>query len=127
VFAEMLLDVINHGVTLNAAEAASEEFHNSGIGIHCGKRFPILLTPLTQANAAARQCHKGTHHCAARVGCDNALRFRRNSSRCTLEHRSPNPSATWGLDFKGQIRPSAICSVSKIMAINRSIFGIRAY
>jgi hypothetical protein len=41
----MLLDTVNHRVALNAIEATPEEFHNSRIGIHCGKRFPILVMP----------------------------------------------------------------------------------
>jgi hypothetical protein len=60
----MLLDEINHRVALNSTEATPEECHNSRIGIHCGKRFPILVTPSTQADAAAGQCHKGAHRCA---------------------------------------------------------------
>jgi hypothetical protein len=58
-FAEMILDAIDHRVALNSTETTPEEFHNSRIGIHCGKRFPILVTPSTQADAAAGQCHKG--------------------------------------------------------------------
>jgi hypothetical protein len=65
VFDEMLLDVINHRVALNATEATSEEFHNSGIGIYGGKRFPILVTPLTQADATAGQFHQGAHRFAS--------------------------------------------------------------
>jgi hypothetical protein len=61
VFAEMLLDVINHRVALNAIKRTSEEFHNSGIGIHDGKRFPILVTPLTQADATGAQIREGAH------------------------------------------------------------------
>src|SRR5438876_1178873 len=60
----MLLDAIDHRVTLNATEATAEEFHDSRIGIHCGKRFPILVTPSTQADAAVGQCRKGAHRCA---------------------------------------------------------------
>jgi len=52
VFAKMLLDAIDHGVALNSTEAIREEFHHSRIGIHCGKRVPILVTPSTQADAA---------------------------------------------------------------------------
>jgi len=60
----MLLDAIDHRVALSSTEATREEFHNSRIGIHCGKRFPILVTPSTQAHAAAGQCRKGAHRCA---------------------------------------------------------------
>jgi hypothetical protein len=55
----MLLDAIDHRVAFNTTEPAPEEFHNSGIGIHGGKRFPILVTPLTQEDATAGQFHKG--------------------------------------------------------------------
>jgi len=58
---EMPLDAIDHRVTLNVTERAPEEFHNSRIGIHCGKRFPIGVTPLTQADAIAGQSRKGAH------------------------------------------------------------------
>jgi hypothetical protein len=61
VFAEMLFDASDHRVALNATEATPEEFHNAHIGIHCGKRFPILVTPSTQADTVAGQCHKGAH------------------------------------------------------------------
>jgi|SRR5207237_682878 len=57
------LDAIDHRVALNWTEGTPEEFHNSRIGIHCGERFPILVTPSTQADAAAGQCHKGAHRC----------------------------------------------------------------
>ena len=63
VFTEMLLDAIDHRVALNPTQAAAEEFHNPCIRIHCGKRFPILVTPLTKADAATGQCHKGAHRC----------------------------------------------------------------
>jgi len=61
--AEMLPDAIDHRVALNSTEATPEEFHNSRIGIHCGKRFTILVTPFTQADAAAGQCRKCAHRC----------------------------------------------------------------
>jgi hypothetical protein len=64
VFTEMLVDAIDHRVALDPTEATPEEFHNARIGIHCGKRFPIVVTPSTQADAAAGQCHKGAHRCA---------------------------------------------------------------
>src|SRR5207253_4689793 len=57
------LDAIDNRVALNWTEGTQEEFHNSRIGIHCGERFPILVTPSTQADAAAGQCHKGAHRC----------------------------------------------------------------
>jgi len=41
-----------------------EEFHNSRIGIHSGKRYPILVTPLAKQDPAAGQCHTGVHRCA---------------------------------------------------------------
>jgi hypothetical protein len=53
VFAEMLLDAIGHRVAFKSTEATPEELHDSRIGIHHGKRFPILITPSTQADAAA--------------------------------------------------------------------------
>jgi hypothetical protein len=49
----MLLDAVGHRVALNSTEATPEELHNSRIGIHCGERFPILVTPSTQADAPA--------------------------------------------------------------------------
>jgi hypothetical protein len=61
VFAEVLLDVVNHRVALDAAKATSEKFHNSGIGIHRGKCFPIIVTPLAKTDAAARQSNHGAH------------------------------------------------------------------
>jgi len=82
VFAEMLLDAIDHRIALNSTEAIPEEFHNSRIGIHCGKRFPILVTPSTQANAAAGQCHKGAHRCA--ILCLKNMQWR---VRCGVEPR----------------------------------------
>ena len=33
-FAEMLLDVIDHRIALNAIEPTPEEFHHSWVGIH---------------------------------------------------------------------------------------------
>jgi hypothetical protein len=60
----MLLDAIDHRIALNSTEATSEEFHDSRIGIHCGKSFPILVAPATQAQASTGQCHKGAHRCA---------------------------------------------------------------
>src|SRR5262245_22943655 len=57
----MLLDAVDHRVALGAAETALEEFHDARIGIHRGKRLPILVTPCTQTDAAARQCHNRAH------------------------------------------------------------------
>ena len=67
VFAKMLLDAVNHRVALGTVEAAAEEFHHPRIGIHGGKRFPIRLTPSTQAHAPAGQCRKSAHRCAIPV------------------------------------------------------------
>jgi hypothetical protein len=61
VFIEMLLDAIHHCIAVTSVERLPEEFHHSGIGVHCRKRIPILVTPLTKANAAAGQFHKGRH------------------------------------------------------------------
>jgi len=47
VVAEMLLDAIDRRVAFNATEATPEEFHNARIKIHCGERFPIVVTPST--------------------------------------------------------------------------------
>jgi UDP-3-O-acyl-N-acetylglucosamine deacetylase len=47
----MLLDAIDHRVAVGPAEAIAEEFHHKGIGVHDGKRFPILVTPPAQADA----------------------------------------------------------------------------
>src|SRR5882757_3149780 len=58
VFAKMLLDAIDQRIALNSTQATRKEFHNSRIGVHCRKRLPILLTPPTQADSAAGQCHK---------------------------------------------------------------------
>jgi hypothetical protein len=61
VFAEMAVDVIDHCVALNATEATPEEFHHAYVGIHRRKRIPIRVTPSTQADAVAGQCHNGAH------------------------------------------------------------------
>src|SRR5262249_11321767 len=53
---------VDHRVALNATEAAREEFHDPRVGIQRGKRVPILVTPSTQAEAAAGQGH--SHRCA---------------------------------------------------------------
>jgi hypothetical protein len=42
----------------------------------------------------------------------------------TLKHRALKPSEIRALDFKGEFRRSAICSVSATIGINRSIPGI---
>src|SRR5258706_15368587 len=63
----MPLDAIDHRVAINSAEAAAEEFHRSPIGIHDGKRGPVIITPSTQADPAAGQCRKGAHHWRSRV------------------------------------------------------------
>ena len=49
----MSLNVIDHRIALNAIEPTPEEFHHACIGIHCGKRFPILIAPSTQADTVA--------------------------------------------------------------------------
>jgi hypothetical protein len=43
--AEMLLDAVDHRVTLGAIEAAAEEFHDARIAVHGSKRVPILVAP----------------------------------------------------------------------------------
>jgi hypothetical protein len=63
-FPKMLLDAVRQRVALDATEATGEVFHNSPIGIHCGKGFPILVTPSTQADATAGQCHESAHRYA---------------------------------------------------------------
>jgi hypothetical protein len=60
-FRKMLLNTIDHRVALNSTEGTPKEFHNACIGIHSGKRFPILVTPWTQADAAAGQLRKVAH------------------------------------------------------------------
>src|ERR1700730_12831956 len=42
----------------------------------------------------------------------------------TLKHRALKPSEIRALDFKGEFRRSAICSVSATIGINRSIPGV---
>jgi hypothetical protein len=54
VFTEVPLDVIHHYVALAARKAIPKELHHARVGIYCGKCFPILITPSTQANAATR-------------------------------------------------------------------------
>jgi hypothetical protein len=61
----MLLDVIDHRVTLRATEAIAEEFHDACIGIHRGERLAILVTPWAQADAVTGQCRKRAHRCTS--------------------------------------------------------------
>jgi hypothetical protein len=56
---KMLLDAIDHRVAFSSTEATRKKFHDSRIGIHCRRRVAIFVAPLTQADAAAGQCHRG--------------------------------------------------------------------
>jgi hypothetical protein len=52
----MLVDAIDHRVTLDSTEAAPEEFHDARIGIHRSKRLPILVPPSTRQTRPLDKC-----------------------------------------------------------------------
>ena len=52
----------------------------------------------------------------------NALIYKRKFFLRTLEHRAPDPSEIFALEFKGTIGRFEICLVSATIGIDRSIF-----
>jgi hypothetical protein len=56
----------------------------------------------------------------------NALIFQRKFFPRTAKNRLLDPSETCALDFKGEFRRSAICSVSTTIDVDRTIFDNRS-
>jgi hypothetical protein len=56
----------------------------------------------------------------------NALNFQRKFFPRTAKNRLFDPSETCALDFKGEFRRSAICSVSTTIDVDRTIFDNRS-
>jgi hypothetical protein len=56
---------------------------------------------------------------------DNTLIYRGKFFLCPLKHRIHDPSEILAVEFKGEFRRSAICSVSATIGIDRSIFSGR--
>lgn len=117
-FAEVLFDAINQRVALNSTEATREEFHDSRIRIHGGKRFPILITPSTQADACAGQCNKGAHHraslcpkgCNGEPGADDQPPWPLDGGVSALASKADTPLHPF---YLGLVSPAEVARVAR--------------